>query len=39
MAHNSPEFEKMISDGLLKWKVPGIAIAVIQGDEITAKVV
>jgi CubicO group peptidase (beta-lactamase class C family) len=39
MAHNSPEFEKIILDGLLKWKVPGIAVAVIEGDEIKSKVV
>jgi CubicO group peptidase (beta-lactamase class C family) len=39
MAHNSLEFEKLVLDGLVKWKVPGIAIAVIHGDEIAAKVV
>jgi hypothetical protein len=38
MAHISPEVERIIQNGIVEWKVPGLAIAVIQGDEIFAKV-
>ncbi|KAF2269796.1 beta-lactamase/transpeptidase-like protein [Lojkania enalia] len=37
MAHTSPEFETMVRDALEEWKVPGLSISVISGEDIWAK--
>jgi CubicO group peptidase (beta-lactamase class C family) len=32
------EFAKLVLEGLDEWKVPGVAVAVIDGDEVYAEV-
>lgn len=39
MAHKTPEFEKLVQQKMEEWKVPGLSIAVVQGDEIYNKVI
>jgi CubicO group peptidase (beta-lactamase class C family) len=39
MAHKTPEFEQLVQKIIEDWKVPGLSIAVIRGDEIYSKVV
>jgi CubicO group peptidase (beta-lactamase class C family) len=39
MAHKTPEFEQLVQKTIEEWKVPGLSIAVIRGDEIYSKVV
>lgn len=38
MAHFSAEFDQLVRDLTVEWNVPGLAIAVIQGDEIYKRV-
>lgn len=38
MAYKLPGFENMIHRVMEEWKVPGLALAVIEGDEIYTKV-
>lgn len=37
MVYKTPEFEKIIRKAMTEWKVPGLAIGVIQRDEIYVK--
>jgi hypothetical protein len=39
MALQDPQYEKLVKEQAEEWKVPGLTIAVIQGDEIHTKVV
>jgi hypothetical protein len=38
MAHRTLEFEKLVHKCMEEWKVPGLSIAVVQGDEVYSKV-
>lgn len=38
MAHKTADFEQLIRKTIEEWKVPGLSIAVVEGDEIYAKV-
>jgi CubicO group peptidase (beta-lactamase class C family) len=38
MAHKTYEFEKLVQEMMKEWNVPGLSIAIVQGDEIYAKV-
>jgi CubicO group peptidase (beta-lactamase class C family) len=38
MAHKAPEFEKLIQERMKEWNVPGLSLALVQGDEIYTKV-
>ncbi|KAH7389751.1 beta-lactamase/transpeptidase-like protein [Pyrenochaeta sp. MPI-SDFR-AT-0127] len=37
MAHKTAEFDELVLKTIHKWKVPGLSIAVVEGDEIFAK--
>ncbi|KAJ4373266.1 hypothetical protein N0V83_003560 [Neocucurbitaria cava] len=37
MAHKTIEFEQLVARLMEEWKVPGLSIAVVQGDEMFAK--
>jgi CubicO group peptidase (beta-lactamase class C family) len=39
MAHKTHEFEKLVHKYMEEWKVPGLSIAVVQGDEVYSKVI
>jgi hypothetical protein len=39
MALQDPQYEKLVKEQAEEWKVPGLTIAVIQGDEIHTKVI
>jgi len=39
MAHITAEFDQLIEEMMNEWHVPGLAVAVINGDEIHSKVV
>jgi hypothetical protein len=39
MAHKTPEFEQLVRKYMKEWKVPGLSIAVVQGDDIHTKVI
>ena len=34
----TPKFDQLVSQTLAKWRVPGLAVAVVNGDEIYSKV-
>lgn len=38
MAHKTAAFDENIRQLIKEWKVPGLAIAIVSGDEINAKV-
>lgn len=38
MAHRTKKFEELVLRLIDEWHVPGLSIAVVQGDEIDAKV-
>jgi hypothetical protein len=38
MAHKTRAFDELVQRTIDEWKVPGLSIAVVQGDEIYAKV-
>jgi len=38
MAHASAKFDKLVRDLMKEWNVPGLAIAIIQGDNIYKRV-
>ena len=38
MAHKTAEFDSLVEETMKEWHVPGLAIAVIQGEEIYTKV-
>lgn len=38
MAHKTAEFDQMVERLMEEWHVPGLSIAVVQGDHIDAKV-
>jgi hypothetical protein len=38
MAHKTPEFERLVQERMKEWNVPGLSIAIVQGDEIYTKV-
>jgi hypothetical protein len=38
MAHVSAEFDQLVQALMVEWNVPGLAIAIIQGDEIYKRV-
>jgi CubicO group peptidase (beta-lactamase class C family) len=39
MVHKTLEFEKLVQEKMEEWKVPGLSIAIVQGDEIFTKVI
>lgn len=39
MAHKTAEFDQMVERLMEEFHVPGVSIAIVQGDEIDAKVV
>lgn len=38
MAGISPEFDKFVQEKIEEWKVPGLSLAIIKGDDIHTKV-
>lgn len=38
MAHKTAEFDQLVERLMEEWHVPGLSIAVVQGDQIDAKV-
>jgi hypothetical protein len=38
MAYRTPEFEKLVLKKIAEFHVPGLSLAVVQGDEIYSKV-
>lgn len=38
MAHKTAEFDQMVEKLMEEWHVPGLSMAVVQGDQIDAKV-
>ena len=38
MAHNTPEFDQLVLEKIKEFNVPGLSLAVVQGDDIYSKV-
>lgn len=38
MAHQTPEFKQLVREKINEWKIPGLSLAVIQGEEIHTQV-
>jgi hypothetical protein len=38
MAHETPAFEQLVLEKIKEFNVPGLSLAVVQGDEIYSKV-
>jgi CubicO group peptidase (beta-lactamase class C family) len=38
MAHKTAEFDQLVERLMEEWHAPGLSIAVVQGDQIDAKV-
>jgi hypothetical protein len=38
MAYKTPEFEKLVLEKVKEFNVPGLSLAVVQGDEIYSRV-
>jgi CubicO group peptidase (beta-lactamase class C family) len=39
MAHKTQQFERLVQEKMEEWKVPGLSLAIIQGEDIYTKVI
>lgn len=39
MAHKTQQFERLVQEKMEEWKVPGLSLAIIEGEDIYTKVI